>query len=247
MNLQKHPNRLDTLAAHYALGSLRGGARRRFETLARELPAVRLAAQDWQARLAGLTELQMSVPPNPVVWTRLQNLIAAEQAQKSLAIERARQATAPTDWWRNLLLWRGVSFIGTAVSVVAVLVGLSLNDQLQTLPRVSYVAVLADEQSAASMLVTFDPLQRKLTLQRVGGYQEASNKSLQLWALPPGKGPQSLGVLSHEKLLRLTVSEAQVNAVPTLAISLEPQGGVPSEHGPTGPVLFKGALIQKSL
>jgi anti-sigma-K factor RskA len=36
-----------------------------------------------------------------------------------------------------------------------------------------------------------------------------------------------------------------VKQVPTLAISLEPKGGVPSAGGPTGPVLFKGALIQK--
>jgi anti-sigma-K factor RskA len=38
-----------------------------------------------------------------------------------------------------------------------------------------------------------------------------------------------------------------VKQVPTLAISLEPKGGVPSEGGPTGPVLFKGALIQRML
>ncbi|MFS2056300.1 RNA polymerase subunit sigma-70, partial [Variovorax sp. CT11-76] len=41
--------------------------------------------------------------------------------------------------------------------------------------------------------------------------------------------------------------EADVRAVPTLAISLEPKGGVPSEGGPTGPVLFKGALIEKTI
>ncbi len=97
------------------------------------------------------------------------------------------------------------------------------------------------------MLVTFDPVHRKPTLQGVGGYQEASVKSLQMWALSAGKGQQSLGVLSQEKLLRLTVAKSQVNTVPILAISLEPKGGVPSERGPTGPVLFKGALIQKSI
>jgi anti-sigma-K factor RskA len=48
-------------------------------------------------------------------------------------------------------------------------------------------------------------------------------------------------------LLRLTAGENDVRDVPTLAISLEPKGGVPSEGGPTGPVLFKGALIQKML
>jgi anti-sigma-K factor RskA len=97
------------------------------------------------------------------------------------------------------------------------------------------------------MLVTFDPKNNKLTLQRVGGFQEAADKSLQLWALPPSGGPRSLGVLSQERLLQLTAGEADVREVPTLAISLEPKGGVPSATGPTGPVLFKGALIQKML
>jgi anti-sigma-K factor RskA len=46
-------------------------------------------------------------------------------------------------------------------------------------------------------------------------------------------------------VLRLATAEGDVKQVPTLAISLEPKGGVPSAGGPTGPVLFKGALIQK--
>ena len=97
------------------------------------------------------------------------------------------------------------------------------------------------------MLVTFDPNSKKLTLQRVGSFKEASDKSLQLWALPPSGGPRSLGVLGQERLLKLAAADGDVREVPTLAISLEPKGGVPSETGPTGPVLFKGALIQKML
>ena len=93
--------------------------------------------------------------------------------------------------------------------------------------------------------MTLDVQKQQLKLQRVGGYQEASDRSLQLWALPPSGGPKSLGVLTNDKLLRLTAGENDVREVPTLAISLEPKGGVPSETGPTGPVLFKGALIQK--
>ena len=83
-----------------------------------------------------------------------------------------------------------------------------------------------------------------MTLKRVGAFQEGPEKSLQLWALPPSGSPRSLGVLGAEPVIKLTAAESQVRQVPALAVSLEPKGGVPSERGPTGPVLFKGALLQ---
>lgn len=64
--------------------------------------------------------------------------------------------------------------------------------KLSATPQIEYVAVLNDDQASASMLVTFDPKNGKLTLQRVGSFQEASEKSLQLRALPPSSGPRSL-------------------------------------------------------
>jgi anti-sigma-K factor RskA len=64
--------------------------------------------------------------------------------------------------------------------------------------------------------------------------------------LPPGGAPRSLGVLGTDRVLRLPAAPGDVREVPALAISLEPRGGVPSAGGPTGPVLFKGALIQKT-
>lgn len=176
---------------------------------------------------------------------------------------------------RALGLWRGAAFAGALASVAAVLVGVNLSRevdsqgsqlaqvsrqsavmaqqnaqlaaQLKATPDIQYVAVLADDKAAASMLVTFDPKNQRLTLQRVGAYQEAADKSLQLWALPPSGGPKSLGVLGSDKVIRLTAAEGEVREVPALAISLEPKGGVPSERGPTGPVLFKGALLRTTL
>ncbi len=97
------------------------------------------------------------------------------------------------------------------------------------------------------MLVTFDPKNKQLVLQRVGGYREAGDKSLQLWALPPAGQPRSLGVLDGRPAIRIEASASEVNAVPALAISLEPKGGAPKGSGPTGPVLFKGALLEKTV
>lgn len=259
MDIHRHPELLDRLAAAYAIGTLRGGARRRFEALARERAPVRAAALVWQSRVASMTELAPAVTPSPVVWTRIHNLIEAEREQAAMAAARAEPAPpVPAGWWRSLALWRGAAGAGALATVLAVITTVGLRDRmgaqidelqakLSAQPQIEYVAVLNDEQASASMLVTFDPKNRKLTLQRVGGYQEAADKSLQLWALPPGSKPRSLGVLTPERLLQLAAGEGDVREVPALAISLEPKGGVPSETGPTGPVLFKGALIQKML
>ena len=105
------------------------------------------------------------------------------------------------------------------------------------------VAVLADDRSSASMLVTFDPKHSTLTLKRLGTFQEGPSKSLQLWAVPPSGGPRSLGVLGETPVVKLTAAENQVRDPHMLAVSLEPKGGVPGEGGPTGPVLFKGPML----
>lgn len=250
MNLIAHPELLELLAASHALGTLRGGARRRFEALAREQAPVRAAALVWQGRLASMTELQPSVTPDPAVWTRIRNMIDAEQS--ALALERQREAaraageSRPGGWLRSLALWRTATAAGALATVLAVTVGLNLRHQLQNAPAVQYVAVLSDDKDAASMLVTFDPKKKQLVLQRVGGYREGDDKSLQLWALPPGGAPRSLGVLGNAPGLRLAASASDV-AVPALAISLEAKGGVPPGSGPKGPILFKGALIEKTL
>ncbi len=267
MNLTRNPELLDQLAASYSLGTLRGGARRRFEQLAREYPQIRAAALLWQGRWSAFSEVQTPVQPDAVVWTRIANRVEAENTQARLA--QQREAVAPKQPGRALAWWRGLALAGGFAAVAAVSVGLwshqglkdttqqqlsALQGQLQmaqaalqAAPQIQYVAVLADGKADASMLVTFDPRHQQLVLQRVSGFREADNKSLQLWALPPEGAPRSLGVMGEGKLEQLAAQETDMKAIPALAISLEPKGGVPSSMGPTGPVLFKGALIRRDL
>ncbi|AEG92148.1 anti-sigma factor [Ramlibacter tataouinensis] len=265
MNLIDHPELLDRLAAAYALGTLRGGARRRFESLARQSVTVRAAALLWQERFASMTELQHVEAPSPNVWKRIENLVAA-QARGTASV---LQETAMLDKLRRGLgWWRGAALAGVAATVVAVAVGLNLgrqvqvqdaqlaqaggraeqlvreNAQLRATPHIQYVAVLADDKASASILVTFDPRHNALTLKHVAPIQVGADKSLELWALPPSGGPRSLGVLDGGAVVRLPAAENQVREVPALAVSLEPRGGVPPGSGPTGPILFKGPLLQ---
>ena len=247
MNIASQPRLLALLSAAHALGTLRAGARRRFEALAREQAVVRASALLWQERLSAFVELAPAVEPAPAVWTRIRNRVDAEQASERAAIAAARRPAPPrVSWWSNLALWRGAAAFGLAASVVLGI--LSQQGAGTGAAPMQYVAVLADDRAAASMLVTVDVRSGQLTMQRVGAYREAADRSLQLWALPPGRAPQSLGVLQSEGTgMTLAVDAATLRQSPALAISLEPRGGVPGAGGPTGPVLFTGALIQRSL
>jgi len=257
MNLTRNPELLDRLASAYALGTLRGGARRRFEALAREHAQVRAAALLWQGRWSAVAEVQSPVQPDPAVWVRIDNLLQAEKARSA---STARAAPA-----RRIAWWRNAAWAGAFATVAAVTVGLWSNQALrhesaqqlaqlqgqlqsaQAAPQIQYVAVLADGKQDPSMLVTFDARSNRLVLQRVGGFHEGADRSLQLWALPPQGAPRSLGVLGEGRIEQLPTQEAQVQAVPTLAISLERKGGVSGATGPQGPVLFTGALIRRGV
>jgi len=239
MNLMQSPELADRLAAAYALGTLRGGARRRFETLARQSPTLRAAALVWRERLAAMTELQAQEAPSANVWKRIE--IALRQEAEARALKDAR--TGPLS---RVGFWRAAALAGGFATVVAFTLAAYTGSQLtevSALPEIRYVAMLHDDRSAPAMLVTFDARHGTLTLKRLGPFREPSDQSLQLWALPPGAAPQSLGVVQGGTVVHLTAAEGQLRQVPALAISLEPRGGAPVGSGPTGPVLFKGAFV----
>ena len=255
MNISKNPSLIDQLAASYALGTLRNGARRRFETLARDNATFRAAALIWQSRLASVVELQPQAAPSPAVWKRIENLVNADKQAQAMRAAHSVPVAASGGWWTSLGLWRGGAAAGAFAAVVAVATGVNLNnqlsDQVQELsakltatPAIEYVAVLADDKASASILVTFDPKSKKLLLKRVGEFKEQPGKSLELWALPPGQPAKSLGVLGSDAVMQLTAADSDIRNSPVLAISLEPKGGVPPGTGATGPILFKGALIK---
>ncbi len=259
MNIVNNPRLLDHLAASYALGTLRGGARRRLESYARQGATVRASVLLWQERMCAMTELAVPLTPSANVWKRIENALAQEaqalrHAQNLQSRESFAQATL-SKLRQALRWWQAGAATAAIATIAAVTVGLQtsrdldgqvahLTQQVKDSRQMQYVAVLSDDKSAASMLVTFDPAKNSLTLKRVGGYKEEADKSLQLWALPTGGSPQSIGVLGGEKVIRIAAPASQVVTIPMLAISLEPKGGVPSATGPTGPVLFKGALLQ---
>jgi anti-sigma-K factor RskA len=233
MDLMRRPECADRIAAAYALGTLRGAARRRFEAQARQSPTLRALALVWQERFAAMTELQPAEAPSPNVWKRIHIDLRDENAAA-----RARENSGHARWFTR---WPARSLVRVLAALVVFTLAWYFGVQLREAHQAQYLATLQDGHSTPQLVVTFDGRHDTLTVKRVGDFHEPPDRTLQLWALPSSGPPRSLGVLDHSTTVKLDVDEDQIRDVPALAVSLEPPGGAPEGSGPTGPVIFKGA------
>lgn len=247
MKLASHPDLLDRIASQYALGVLRGGARRRLERLAQEEPAVRAAIHRWQARLAGVAELQAAAVPVDKVWCGIEERLGwkAAEARSPAATAGAAGPDAAASWWQRLwsapVFWRGAAAAMALVAVLAIGIGMHLAQQREAAPA-EVIAVLNDERGQPAMLVSWDAGQRSLLVRRLDHLRLSEQQVLQLWALPEGGTPQSLGLIGRVRQARLALAQ-RPSAMPALAVSIEPAGGSTNADGPSGPVVFKGPVI----
>ncbi len=169
------------------------------------------------------------------------------------------QTTPPVQPPCHAARWRAATILSLLLIAIGVATGMSMFEQfkaqvqhlqtkLQTTSQIKYIAVLLDAQQAPAMLVTLDPQDGALQIQRLNTVAEGREDSMQLWALPANGQPRSLGILeSSGKTLRLAGNDATLADMAQLAISVENRGGVSQSTGPTLPYLFTGAVVQKAL
>lgn len=229
------PELADRLAAEYALGTLAGPAKRRFEALLPAHPALRDAVAAWQVRLQPLSQQIAPVTPSPQVWQRLQARLFADAAPAS--------ASAPRDapWWQRLALWQGLS--GLALAGVVGL-GVLLAQPQPTQPPV--VVVLAANADAgpgavpASFVVSLNADGRSLVLKPVNAPALQATQAFELWAVPKDGAPRSLGLVSGSQGATV-LRTGLLSGTAAFAVSLEPAGGSPT-GAPTGPIVSLGKL-----
>ena len=228
MNFKNKPQLQERLAAEYALGTLRGAARARFRRWMREDAALGRAVAEWETRLAPMTAAIAPLRPPARVWREV-------EARLGSPVSRPRDKG---------LLWRALGLVagGAAAAIVFMTVLLPL----QKGATAGYVAVLSDPKTQKPVLfVSARRNETRLHLRTLDPAIQVSDASLELWALPKGGKPKSLGLVSGARsVLQLAaVADKTLADVPMLAVSLEPRGGSPTGL-PTGPVLYSGPCVK---
>lgn len=240
MNLKNNLPLQQKLASEYVLGTLRGGARRRFETLLAQDPALHQVVREWEAKLLPMAEFAKSAQPSPQVWNALEKRLGLKQSDR-LA------------YWRNLredlAFWRGLGLVSTTAALLMVSVLLSKQTEqvpvpppvVANAPSANYVATLSDDKAQPVAVITGDTTKHQLTVKIVTAQNLAADKSFELWAVGKDGKVKSLGLVAANGVVTLPLP-TYMNATdtPLLAVTLEPKGGSGNPEKPTGPIVFKG-------
>ena len=229
MNLSRHDRRerLDRLAAEYALGTLPRRTRSRLAAIARHDATVADALRVWELRLAALGAAIPPIAPPSRVWDGIAQRLGHVD-------DPARQAP----WWSQLRLWRGLA-VASTLAAVALAVALVAGVLAPGAPGV--LVVLAGSDQRPALVASAPAGERTLAIRALVPLQVADDRALELWALPDGAPPRSLGLLPRDGSGRIELPASALDRIPALAVSLEPAGGSPT-GAPTGPVLYSGRI-----
>lgn len=225
MRLARH-HHLDALIGEYLLGSLRGGARRRFERAVRDEPAAALRLRTLQREFTPRYSERIAETPPAGGWARL---------ARELNLSQHR---AP--WYSRVSFLRGWALGVTAAFVLGFMLTVL---RVSTETTLTPIAQLALKGAPPSVTAALSPDGQTLQLRAERPIVAGPLRSYELWLIPEGGAPISLAVLGQLDGT-LQVPAAQVGRLrkgAQLAISVEPIGGSPT-GAPTGPVIMSGAI-----
>jgi anti-sigma-K factor RskA len=226
--LPANPQLLDSLAAEYVLGTLRGPARRRLARWNHKLPEVQHAVQRWENRLLPLALAQPPIEPPLRVW------IGIQRRNEYLGSSRATKGQARDRPWRRA---------AAVVVLLGLIIALWLGSTREPPPY--EVADVTAGNGQLLWRIAVNAAQDRLRIRAIAPERHSPRQDFELWALPAyGGGPVSLGLMPAQGEVSHRINAGQreaLRAAAKIAVSLEPSGGSPT-GAPTGPVVHVADL-----
>jgi anti-sigma-K factor RskA len=220
----ENPDLIDRLASEYVLGTLRGPARRRFESWRASVPLVDQRCRFWEDRLMHLAKSLKPLQPPAHVWQAIRDRLNLSDAP-------------PARRWARAL--------AVAASVVLI-VGLAALLYWRSVPTIhaTAVATLSTKSGAPVWSIEVLGATNRVVMRVETPPARQPGHDYELWALPAGGKPVSLGVMPVEGSRTRALTDIQKAALansPQVAVTLEPSGGSPTGQ-PTSAVIFVAPL-----
>jgi anti-sigma-K factor RskA len=232
----QNPELFEQLAIEYAVGSLHGRARKRFEVLMDTHFYLKAVVDAYEQKFANLVELLPDEQPSSQVWNNIETHINTSTRAVSITQEIKQS------WWQGNFFKQGFSMAAMALIVSAVLIW---NPMTGTPIATAYTAVLESGAGGAMAVTKIQKSNMKLSIDIMKPVIIADGMELTLWCHPRDGGmPMKMGVISKTGKTEIKISKKEwqdMKNVSRLAISIEHKGSHRIKE-PTGEIILKGQL-----
>lgn len=216
------------VAAEYVLGVLSAAERRQAtQRMAHDQPFAEEVAF-WEERLGTMAEDIAPVEPPATAWKRVARRVGVRDPAERESL------------WQSLSFWRSFA-IGSAVLTAASIGALTFVEL--SVQRVPLLATLGASNGQPDFFASVDASGNAMLVVPAVAFA-ADQRAMELWLIPPGDKPHSLGLIDPARPVRMKVPRdlaRRVTMDAALAVSMEPPGGSPT-GAPTGPVIASGKL-----
>ena len=135
----------------------------------------------------------------------------AEPTHAPVAGDRSRDRRATDNvvaLKRRVTVWRGISAGMTALAASLAVVLLQPAPQAPIpIPAAPMVAMVSDEGKTMTVVANWDPDDRQLVLAMAGDMPEDPGKAHELWVIPEGGTPRSLGTMADRPMSRMELAD----------------------------------------
>ena len=244
----------DLLTAEFALGVLDGDQHRDALQRLAEDHEFAASVDAWSVLLASMIIDTPAVPAPAAAREKILTRIfgASPPLRKTQSAgEKITRATKEARQAAALIFWKGATAAFAALALVALgLSAILITDARPERNRFSLVATLVPPEAPSILSVRINPETGALEIVDAALQQalETADQATELWLIPEGGPPQSLGLINSVGSSSLAVANllrGELRPGSILAISVEPLGGSPT-GAPTGPVIAIGALRERA-
>lgn len=235
------PPTADVLAGEYVLGVLDAIQHRDAQARIERDAAFARLVLGWEQRLATLLDDIAPVAPPHHIWPRIRTRLGWSPLDNDASAQRP---------WQRIGFWQAAAGLATAAALAVVFIAprappAPYDTIVVSPPRPPHaVTTLMRDDGTPGWLAAVDPARGTLLLMPVPAPADIENRVAELWLIPAGEAPRSLGLLPANATREIAIPDDLRRALvegSTLAVSLEPANGPPHD-APTGPIIAKGGI-----
>lgn len=235
------------LAGEYALRVLEGEELVAAQRRVLSDPEFAEAVTWWEYRLAYMAEDASPMAPSAAVWPAIAARLGGQPGSAPAASPirlPSQQPAAPSGW--------SIALAGTGIAAMIAAAFIAMpgtgpvpapGEPAIAQPAEQLIAQLASEDGATRLAGRVDPATGQLAL-TTQGFPERPRQAPELWVVPAGGAPVSLGLIPAEGRFDRELTDAErALLVPgaTLAVTMEERASAPHD-APSSEILIAGAL-----